>query len=292
MLVNRPSSRIGYADVEDLKADPLVMFQHRHYPALALFMGFIFPTLVAGLGWGDWRGGYFYAGVGRLVFVHHATFCVNSLAHYLGETTFDDRHTPRDHFITALITGGEGYHNFHHEFPQDYRNAILFHQYDPTKWLIWVSSLFGLAYQLKTFPANEITKGQIFMQEQKINDVKRRLKWGRPIQELPSLTFEEFQHAVKGQGEKWILIEGIIYDVKDFVKIHPGGEKYMKMGLGKDMTTAFNGGMYDHSNGARNLLSTMRIAVCRGGGEVEAMKSNPVEPIFDGPSLVEGKKDL
>lgn len=51
-------------------------------------------------------------------------FCVNSLAHWLGEQPFDDRRTPRDHFITALVTLGEGYHNFHHEFPSDYRKVL------------------------------------------------------------------------------------------------------------------------------------------------------------------------
>ena len=28
---------------------------------------------------------------------------------------FDDRNSPRDHVVTALVTLGEGYHNFHHE---------------------------------------------------------------------------------------------------------------------------------------------------------------------------------
>ena len=55
MLVQRPRSRIGYADVADLKADSTVAFQHKYYPYFALGMGFIFPTLVAGLGWGDFR---------------------------------------------------------------------------------------------------------------------------------------------------------------------------------------------------------------------------------------------
>lgn len=55
MLVQRPKNRIGYADVADLKADPVVAFQHKYYPYFALAMGFIFPTLVAGLGWGDYR---------------------------------------------------------------------------------------------------------------------------------------------------------------------------------------------------------------------------------------------
>jgi stearoyl-CoA desaturase (Delta-9 desaturase) len=110
-------------------------------------MAIFLPTLVAGLGWGDYRGGYFFAGILRLVFVHHATFCVNSLAHFLGSSTYDDVHSPKDHIVTALVTLGEGYHNFHHLFAQgiwfdanlnqkDYRNGIRYFDYDPTKWLI------------------------------------------------------------------------------------------------------------------------------------------------------------
>lgn len=55
MLVNRPRNRIGYADVADLEADPIVKWQHKYYPIIAATMAFGFPTLVAGLGWGDWR---------------------------------------------------------------------------------------------------------------------------------------------------------------------------------------------------------------------------------------------
>lgn len=53
--------------------------------------------------------------------------------------------------ITALVTLGEGYHNFHHEFPSDYRNAIDWYQYDPTKWSIWIWKQMGLAFNLKQF---------------------------------------------------------------------------------------------------------------------------------------------
>ncbi|KAG1424255.1 hypothetical protein G6F58_002474 [Rhizopus delemar] len=263
MLVKRPNNRIGYADVADLKADSVVAFQHRLYPYFALGMGFLFPTLVAGLGWGDFRGGFFYAAVARLVFVHHATFCVNSLAHYLGEASFDDHNTPRDHWITALATLGEGYHNFHHQFPQDYRNAIKYTQYDPTKWLIIVLSWFGLAYELKEFPSNEVSKGRIFMQEKKIREEKSKLFYGVPLKDLPVYTWEEFQSLVLNENKKWILIEGVLYDVKNFMKEHPGGVKYLSTAIGKDMTTSFNGGIYNHSNGARNLLTSLRVGVLK-----------------------------
>ncbi|KAG0736497.1 hypothetical protein G6F57_002399 [Rhizopus arrhizus] len=268
MLVKRPNNRIGYADVADLKADSVVAFQHRLYPYFALGMGFLFPTLVAGLGWGDFRGGFFYAAVARLVFVHHATFCVNSLAHYLGEASFDDHNTPRDHWITALATLGEGYHNFHHQFPQDYRNAIKYTQYDPTKWLIIVLSWFGLAYELKEFPSNEVSKGRIFMQEKKIREEKSKLFYGVPLKDLPVYTWEEFQSLVLNENKKWILIEGVLYDVKNFMKEHPGGVKYLSTAIGKDMTTSFNGGIYNHSNGARNLLTSLRVGVLKNGMQV------------------------
>ena len=93
---------------------------------------------------------------------------MNSLAHWLGEAPFDDKHTPRDHVVTALCTIGEGYHNFHHQFPMDYRNAIKWYQYDPTKWFIAACAGVGLASHLRMFPENEISKGELAMQLKKL----------------------------------------------------------------------------------------------------------------------------
>lgn len=202
------------------------------------------------------------------MFVHHATFCVNSLAHYLGESTFDDHNTPRDSWITAICTLGEGYHNFHHQFPQDYRNAIKFGQYDPTKWLIIFMSWFGLAYDLKQFPTNEVTKGRLFMEEKRIRAEQGKLTYGTPIKDLPIYTWEEFQSLVLNDNKKWVLLEGVLYDIENFMHEHPGGTKYLSTAVGKDMTTSFNGGVYNHSNGARNLLTSLRVGVLRNGMQV------------------------
>lgn len=56
--------------------------------------------------------------------IPQATFSVNSVAHAFDHFTYDDEITPRDYFLVALITPGEGYYNFHHSFPMDYRNAM------------------------------------------------------------------------------------------------------------------------------------------------------------------------
>lgn len=81
--------------------------------------------------------------------IHKSTFCVNSLCHWLGDKPYDDKLTPKDCILTAVITMGEGYHNFHHEFPMDYRNGYKWYQYDPTKWFLWSCEKLGLATHLK-----------------------------------------------------------------------------------------------------------------------------------------------
>ncbi len=71
MLI-KPRRKPGVADISDLRKNPVIKFQHKFYIPMLLFFGFGLPTLVAGLGWGDWRGGFFFAGMLRLFFVHHS----------------------------------------------------------------------------------------------------------------------------------------------------------------------------------------------------------------------------
>ena len=57
---------------------------------------------------------------------------------------------PKDYYpVLALLTYGEGYHNYHHIFQYDYRNGVKWWQYDPTKWFILALSKLGLAKNLK-----------------------------------------------------------------------------------------------------------------------------------------------
>jgi stearoyl-CoA desaturase (delta-9 desaturase) len=258
MLMKQDSNSIGRASIEDLNQDPWIRWQHKYYLYIAIFMGILFPTIVAGVGWGDWAGGYFFAAVLRLVFVHHSTFMVNSLAHYLGTASYADKHTPRDSIVTAVLTLGEGYHNFHHEFPQDYRNAIRFYQYDPTKWTIRLLSYIGQTYDLKKFPENEVQKGQIQMRQKVLDKMKKKVDWGLSPDELPIVSKEVFDEVLN-EGFKLVVIDDIVHDVTDFIEEHPGGRAILATYVGKDATRQFNGEVYDHSNGAHNLLSQMRV---------------------------------
>ena len=120
-----------------------------------------------------------------------SVFCVNSIAHYLGHAPYDDKHSPRDHFVSAVLTLGEGYHNFHHQFPMDYRNAFRWYQFDPTKWFIRACAAFGLANHLRQFPSNEIEKGRFTMRVKELKRDQDTLRWPPAVEELPIVTWEE-----------------------------------------------------------------------------------------------------
>ncbi len=131
-----------YSNVRDLQNNPVVAFQHRHYLTLALAANLGLPLLL-GLWHGDMLGMLLLAGVLRMVMTHHTTFFINSLAHIWGSQPYTDCNTARDNGILAFFTFGEGYHNFHHLFENDYRNGIHWWQFesdqvvDPARLLVW-----------------------------------------------------------------------------------------------------------------------------------------------------------
>ncbi|KAJ8518644.1 hypothetical protein ONZ45_g4315 [Pleurotus djamor] len=160
---------------------------------------------------------------------------------------------------------GEGYHNFHHQFPMDYRNAFFWYQYDPTKWFIAICNLVGLAANLRVFPSNEIAKGALTMKLKELKKEQDQIQWPVGSERLPVVEWENFQRqSVK---RTLVLISGFIHDVTHFVDQHPGGRTAIVRASGKDMTSAFFGGVYSHSNAAHNLLSMMRVGVLDGGVE-------------------------
>jgi stearoyl-CoA desaturase (delta-9 desaturase) len=129
-----------------LLEDPVVMWQHRWYVPL-LLSGLALPFLV-GYFYNGWMGGircFMLAGVGRIFLVLNSTFCINSVCHLWGSQPYSRSNSSRDSWWVSLITLGEGYHNYHHAYPRDYRNGPLWYNIDPSKWLIYTLSMLGLA---------------------------------------------------------------------------------------------------------------------------------------------------
>jgi len=163
MLRFYESGKQDFSNGRDLQADPLVRFQHRFYVPIVLATNLGFPLAI---GWmaGDLWGVFLLAGVLRLVLNHHFTFFINSLAHIWGTQPYNDNNTARDNPVLAFLTYGEGYHNFHHIFDRDYRNAVRWWQWDPTKWMICSLSWVGLTRKLQKVPDVTIERARLAMQ--------------------------------------------------------------------------------------------------------------------------------
>lgn len=158
-----------YRNCKDLQKDSVVMWQHKYYLPIVLISNF---GITGFLGWlnGDILGMILFAGVFRLVMVHHVTFFINSLAHFWGRQPYTDKNTARDNGVLAFFTFGEGYHNYHHIFEYDYRNGIRWYQFDPTKWLIRGLAYMGMTYNLRRVPEERIEKARIAMQLQQASE--------------------------------------------------------------------------------------------------------------------------
>ncbi|MBS0578444.1 MAG: fatty acid desaturase [Proteobacteria bacterium] len=163
MLRRYPSGQEDFSNIPDLKRDPMLAFQHRHYLPLLLLANFGLP-LLAGLVFHDVLGMLLLAGVARLVWSHHVTFFINSLAHMWGTRPYTEENSARDNPVLAVLTYGEGYHNFHHIFAHDYRNGVRWWQWDPTKWFIRGLSFVGLTRRLKRTPDFQIQRALLAMQ--------------------------------------------------------------------------------------------------------------------------------
>ena len=157
---------INYDNVRDLQENRLLVHQHRYYLLWAITSGILTPLAIGALAGDPW--GVFLMGIClRITFVYHATFCINSICHMLGKTTYDLKTSARDHWFVALLTFGEGYHNFHHRFPSDYRNGIRWYHWDPSKWLIRTLSFFRLARHLKRVSPFRILHARLSAENQK-----------------------------------------------------------------------------------------------------------------------------
>jgi stearoyl-CoA desaturase (delta-9 desaturase) len=158
-LLRRREASADVTRLHDLWSVRSIRLQHSCYVPLAVGAGLALPTAIATL-WDDPWGGLLVAGFLRIALMLQATFCVNSLAHSVGERPYDSVASARDSLVTALVTFGEGYHSFHHRFPYDYRNGIRWWHYDPSKWLIWSMVRSGLASRLRTASKTNVARAR------------------------------------------------------------------------------------------------------------------------------------
>lgn len=218
--------------VSDLMKNKLVMNQHRY---ANLWMTGTNVIVFLLLGWllHDFLGAIIIGVMARLFFLHHFTWFINSLAHTWGDKPFCQEQTAVNNFIISFVTFGEGYHNYHHTYANDYRNGVRWYHFDPSKWLIWTLSTLGLAYNLKKIDPAAISQRMVLERknllltrlknlwyikreemEQKINEITGRIL--EKTQYFKSL--KEKYHQIKREKSKREIVQQLKGEMKRLKK--------------------------------------------------------------------------
>jgi len=185
--------------VPDLMKNKWVMWQHNNYFSTLIGSNILMLLFVSWL-CGDFWGAFFVATWLRLFALHHFTWFINSLAHTWGDKPFCQEQSAVNNYFLALLTFGEGYHNYHHVFANDYRNGIRWYHFDPTKWMIWFFNKVGLAYQLKTVDPVIINKRMVLERKNLLLDKiklawqEKKEEWTVQIDDLSERVLEQIHH--------------------------------------------------------------------------------------------------
>ncbi len=143
---------------------------------MAILICFILPTIIPVLLWNEtYTNAYFISGVLKYILTLHATWLVNSVAHLVGNKPYDKRINPSENLFVSINALGEGFHNYHHTFPQDYATSEYgWFYFNPTKGFIDLMAKIGLAYDRNKVSDETVLKrrtrtGDLNIDENKIN---------------------------------------------------------------------------------------------------------------------------
>ncbi|KAJ8675558.1 hypothetical protein QAD02_011344, partial [Eretmocerus hayati] len=147
-------------DLSDLIEDPIVWFQKKHYWTMMPIMCIVLPTVIPVYFWGEtWINAYHVASMLRLILIGNSSSLVNSLAHSYGNKPYDRNINPTENKFASIMALGEGWHNYHHTFPWDYKASELgFYKFNLATAFIDFFAKIGWAYDLKTVSKDMIEK--------------------------------------------------------------------------------------------------------------------------------------
>ncbi|XP_058810729.1 acyl-CoA Delta-9 desaturase-like [Phymastichus coffea] len=146
-------------DMSDVLADPVVVFAEKYFVQLKLLTCFVLPVLFAVYAFDeDWYPAIITQWFLRYSLLLNITWSVNSAAHLWGVKPYDKNISPVENRFVSFWAMGEGWHNYHHVFPWDYKTAEFGHyQLNTTTLLLDFFALFGWVYDRKQ-PSKELVK--------------------------------------------------------------------------------------------------------------------------------------
>jgi stearoyl-CoA desaturase (delta-9 desaturase) len=88
----------------------------------------------------------------------HNTVFVNSAAHMFGDRPYNNDIEPQENYYVSLGSWGEGFHNYHHVFPWDYKAGEYSSGFNLATYFIDLMYYCGQAYNLRTASDNIVNK--------------------------------------------------------------------------------------------------------------------------------------
>jgi len=144
----------GQADrkryARDLHEDSGMRAISRHFGSLVL-ASLAIPALAGYLATGTPAGaatGLLWGGLVRIFFVHHVTWSVNSVCHFVGGRRFDTDDRSTNVLWLALPSLGESWHHNHHAFPRSAAHGLRRWELDPSAAIIAAMERMGLAWNV------------------------------------------------------------------------------------------------------------------------------------------------
>jgi stearoyl-CoA desaturase (delta-9 desaturase) len=135
----------------DLLRDADLRWIDKHYLSI-LLSGLLLPAAIGGAVthslWGALTA-LLWGGFVRMFVVQHAIWAITSIAHTVGKQVNNSGDQSRNFFITALLTGGEGWHNNHHAFPSSAHFALSPGQIDFGGIVIWTLEKIGAVHDVR-----------------------------------------------------------------------------------------------------------------------------------------------
>jgi stearoyl-CoA desaturase (delta-9 desaturase) len=129
------------------------LISRRFVPLVVLSLAI--PALVGFLVSGTAIGaltGLLWGGLVRVFFVHHVTWSVNSVCHFLGSRRFSTDDASTNVFWLSLPSLGESWHHNHHAFPRSAVHGLRRWELDPSGLVIRVMQRLGLAWDVVRIP--------------------------------------------------------------------------------------------------------------------------------------------
>jgi stearoyl-CoA desaturase (Delta-9 desaturase) len=134
----------------ELYEDRGMRFLSRHFVALVL-ASLAIPALAGYAISGTLAGaatGFLWGGLVRIFLVHHVTWSVNSICHFLGTRRFHTDDESTNVFWLALPSLGESWHHNHHAFPRSAVHGLRRWELDPSALVIAAMEKLGLAWKV------------------------------------------------------------------------------------------------------------------------------------------------